>query len=389
MPTRDRVTSVDLLRGIIMILMALDHVRDYLGSLAISPTDMAHASPGLFLTRWITHFCAPVFFLLTGTGAYLSLRHRSIGGLSGFLITRGLWLIVIELTVLRCLGYQFNFDYHVTMLVILWALGCAMIALGILVRLPLPAVGAIGLVMIAGHNAFDTVRADSLGAFAPIWHVLHEPGFLAGAPHILFVSYPIIPWIGVTAVGFALGRIFDWPRERRLAFLARAGAFSIVAFLALRVSNLYGDPAPWSHQHSTVMTVLSVLNVTKYPPSLSFLLMTLGPALLALRALDGRMPASLRPALTFGKVPLFYFLLHLPLIHLVAVVVCYVRYGSVHWMFESPDLRSYPFTTPPGWGVSLPGVYLAWILIVASLYPLCVWYGRIKAQRRHWWLSYL
>lgn len=372
-----------------MILMTLDHVRDFLGSQAISPTDIAHTTPALFLTRWITHFCAPTFFLLTGTGAWLSLRHRTPASLARFLVTRGLWLVVLELTVFRCLGYQFNADYRVTLLVILWALGWSMVALGAMVRLTPAVIAALGLTLIVGHNAFDRVKAADLGAFAPLWNILHSPGFVLQAPHVVFVSYPLIPWIGVTAVGFALGQVFDWEPGRRQRFLLRAGLACLAAFVVLRLPNVYGDPAPWSRQASGVMTALSFLNVTKYPPSLLFLLVTLGGSLLALRALEGRSPAWLRPAHVFGTVPLFYFLLHIPLIHAVAVAVCYVRYGDAHWMFESPDLGSYPFTTPPDWGFTLPGVYLTWILVVVALYPVCVWYARMKRERRRWWHSYL
>ena len=381
----ERIHSVDVLRGIIMIVMALDHVRDFLGQTAISPTDMTRASAGLFLTRWITHFCAPVFFTLTGTGAFLSLKKRGASDLSRFLFTRGLWLIFLEFVVVRCLGYQFNFDYRVTLLVILWALGWAMITLSALVRFPARVVAAFGIVLIAGHNAFDGVKAASFGAWAPLWSILHAPGFVSANPaHVIFVSYPIVPWIGVTAVGFALGRVFDWAPERRRAFLLKAGLGAIAAFLVLRGFNIYGDANPWTHARA-----LSFLNVTKYPPSLLFLLMTLGPAMLALRALDFGTPQVLRPALVFGKVPLFYFLLHLPLIHLMAVAVCWLQNGDAHWMFESPNLGAYPFTTPPGWGLPLWQIYAAWILVVLILYPVCRWYGGVKSRNSSPWLSYL
>ncbi len=384
-----RIHSVDVVRGLIMIIMALDHVRDYVGSQAISPTDVAHASTALFFTRWITHLCAPTFFLLTGTGAFFSMRRRGVGGLSRFLFTRGLWLIVLELTVLRCLGYQFNFDYHVTLLVILWALGWSMIALAAFVHLRPWLIGTIGAALIIGHNMFDGIRAASLGAFGPVWSLLHAPGIVHGGRVLVFTSYPIIPWIGVTALGFVLGQVYSWEPERRRRFLVQMGTASIAAFIALRYANVYGDASKWSTQATATRTLVSFLNVTKYPPSLLFLLMTLGPALLLLRVFDGGVPGVFKPAWTFGKVPLFYFLLHLPLIHLVAVVICQVRYGSAHWMFESPDLGSYPFTTPPGWGISLPAVYAVWIGVVLALYLPCRWYARVKERSRNPWLSYL
>ena len=382
---RARLEAVDVLRGVIMILMAIDHTRDFFGIPGQNPTDLSSATAALFLTRWITHFCAPVFFLLTGTGAYLSLRRRSPGELSWFLLTRGLWLIFLEVVVLRCFAYQFNVDYRVTMLLVLWALGWAMITLAALVRLPASVVVAFGAVLIAGHNLLDAVRSAN-----PLWAILHAPGFVLNTPeHVVFVGYPLIPWIGVTAVGYGLGQVYGWDAGRRRAFLLRLGVVLSVAFVALRGLNVYGDPSRWSGQKTAAFTALSFLNTTKYPPSLLFLLMTLGPALVFLGLVDGRTPRLLRPALVIGKVPLFYYVLHFFLIHLLAVVVCYLRYGSAHWMFESPDLAHYPFTAPPGWGFSLPGVYLAWAFVVIALYPLCRWFAALKQRRSEAWLSYL
>jgi uncharacterized membrane protein len=370
-----------------MIIMALDHTRDFFGIPGQSPTDLANATAALFLTRWITYFCAPVFFLLTGTGAYLSLRRKSPRELSGFLLTRGLWLIFLELVLLRCLAYQFNADYRVTMLLVLWALGWAMITLAALVRLRLPAsvVTAFGILMIAGHNLFDTVRSAN-----PLWSILHAPGFVLNTPeHVVFVAYPLIPWIGVTAVGYGLGQVYSWDADRRRAFLLRLGLALTLAFLVIRGLNVYGDPSRWIRQKTAAFTVLSFLNTTKYPPSLLFLLMTIGPALIFLGLVDRHTPRLLQPALVIGKVPLFYYVLHFALIHLLAVATCYVRYGSAHWMFESPDLAHYPFTAPPGWGYSLPVIYLIWAVVVIAMYPLCRWFAALKQRRSDAWLSYL
>ena len=234
-----RIESVDVVRGVIMIIMALDHTRDFFGIPGQNPTDLATATPALFLTRWITHFCAPVFFLLTGTGAYLSLRRKSPGNLSGFLFTRGMWLIFLEVTLVRCLSYQFNFDYRMTMLLVLWALGWAMITLSALVRLPAFVATALGVLMIAGHNLFDSVKSTT-----PLWAILHSPGFVLNTPeHVLFVAYPLIPWIGVTAVGYGLGQVYAWDADRRRTFLVRLGLALSVAFLVIRGLNVYGDPS--------------------------------------------------------------------------------------------------------------------------------------------------
>ena len=380
-----RLTSVDALRGIVMILMALDHVRDFFGVPGVSPTNLAQTTVPLFLTRWITHICAPTFFLLTGTGAFLSLGRQSIPELSRFLFVRGVWLIVLELTVIRCFGFQFNVDYQVTMLIVIWALGWAMIVLAALVWLPAPVILTFGVVMIAGHNLLDGIRSAN-----PIWVMLHSPGFVVNRPgFVVFAPYTLIPWVGVTAAGYVFGQIYRWSPERRRAFLLRAGLGLLAAFVAMRTINVYGDPAPWSTQASAAMTIVSFLNVTKYPPSLLFLLMALGPALLILRVLDRRTPRLLAPAQVFGRVPLFYFLLHLPLIHLIAVVVCYWQNGAIYWMFQSPNLGAYPFTPPPGWGLSLPSIYLLWVLVVVMLYPVCRWFASVKQRRTDAWLSYL
>jgi uncharacterized membrane protein len=375
---RVRIESIDVVRGVIMILMALDHVRDFFGSRSLDPTDLAHTTIPLFFTRWITHFCAPVFFLLTGTGAYLSLRKKSKRELSRFLFTRGLWLIFLEIVVVRCLGWYFNFNYKVTPLVVLWALGGAMIVLSVLVYLPASVVTTFGVLMIASHNLLDSVQSSK-----PLWHILHSPGIILDGPHMVFVGYPLIPWVGVTAAGYGLGQIYGWPSTRRRAFLLPLGIGLTAAFFILRAINVYGDPLRWTTQKSAAFTMLSFLNTEKYPPSLLYLLMTLGPALLFLWAVDAKTPQWLRPALIVGKVPMFYYLLHIPLIHLIAVAVCYVRYGQVHWMFEFPL-----FLQPPGWGYSLPIIYLVWACVVIALYPLCRWFAGLKRRSNKVWLSY-
>lgn len=377
-----RLTSIDTVRGLVMVVMALDHARDFFGIPGLNPVNLAQTSVPLFLTRFITHICAPTFFLLTGTSAWLS--RKPVAQRSRFLLTRGIWLLVLEITVVR-FGLQFNLDYHVTGLIVIWALGWAMIVLAGLVWLPPGATLAIGVAMIVGHNVLDFVQSTR-----PLWLFLHSPGLLVNEPgFVVFVGYPLIPWVGVTAVGYALGQVYGWAPERRRAFLLRWGLGLTAAFVALRWLNVYGDPAPWSAQTSTVMTLVSFFNTSKYPPSLLFLLMTLGPALLLLWAFDAGTPNVLTPAIVFGRVPLFYFILHFFLIHLLAVIVCYAMNGSVHWLFQSPDLGNYPFTVPPGWGFGLPVVYAVWAAVVVALHPVCAWYARVKQRRASPWLSYL
>lgn len=384
-PKRLRIESVDIVRGVVMIVMALDHTREFFGRPGANPVALATTTIPLFFTRWITHFCAPTFFLLTGTGAFLARRRKSTTELSKFLFTRGLWLIFLEVVVTRCFGWQFNFDYRVTALIVLWALGWAMITLSVLIRLPMTAIAGFGVVMIAGHNLLDSLPWTNW-----LWSILHLPNVLVTTPRFtIFESYPLIPWVGVTAIGYCLGQIYSWPTERRRRFLLRLGLTMIGAFIVLRAINVYGDPAPWSPQRSLAFTVLSFLNTTKYPPSLIFLLMTLGPAILLLWAVDMATPRLLRPALVFGKVPMFYYLLHIPAIHLFAIAFCFARYGHVYWMFQSSTLAQFPVTPPPGWGYSLPVIYLVWGLVVVLLYPLCRWFAGVRQRRTNAWLSYL
>jgi uncharacterized membrane protein len=260
-----------------------------------------------------------------------------------------------------------------------------MIVLSALVHLPPAAVTAFGVVMIVTHNILDSIKSAN-----PLWTILHSPNILLATPgHIVFLAYPLIPWIGVTAAGYGLGQIYSWEPARRKAFLLRLGIGLVAAFVVIRAINIYGDPSHWATQRTLTYTVLSFLNTTKYPPSLLFLLMTLGPALLLLWAVDTQTPHVLHPALIIGKVPMFYYLLHFFFIHLLAVIICYARYGHVHWMFESPDLAHFPITQPPGWGLTLPLVYLLWAFVVFTMYPLCRWYAAVKQRSSSPLLSYL
>lgn len=380
-----------------MVLMALDHVRHFFSdSLAYRPTNLEQNTDGaLFVVRWVTHFCAPVFVLLAGTSAYLSgVRRGSKGEVGKHLFKRGVWLIVLELTVVRCLGWTFNFDYTYTMGAVLWALGWSMIVLSGLIYLPLSGIAIVGGVMVAGHHLLDGVSAKELGALGWVWKILHQPGNVEIAKGYKFkVAYPLIPWPGVMALGYVLGACFSnrspqtssggervtcAPKGPQWSWLFWGGLGMTVGFVALRLGNFYGDPEPWQRQGAALFTVFSFLNCTKYPPSLLFLLMTLGPALMFLGWLNvRRLRGPAKVILLFGRVPLFFYLVHLPLIHGLAVVFSWVRHGEAWWLFANPPLRK---SLPEGYGYSVGWVCLLWMLTVIALFPLCQWFARYKRK---------
>lgn len=383
---RERARGVDLLRGIVIVLMVLDHVRYFLSDARFDPTDPDRTTAALFLTRWVTHFCAPTFMVLACVGAHLSLsRGRDRATLSWFLLTRGLWLVVLELTVAR-LGWMFNLDYRYTSALVLWALGWCMVALAAIAWLPRPVIAALSLCLIVGHNGLDGVTPESLGRWAWVRTILHVPGPIQlGDGYVFDVWYPLVPWIGVMAGGYVLGPLFQAPSAVRDRILLRAGLGMSVAFVVLRWLNEYGDPTPWKVHAGVDRTVFAFLATTKYPPSLQFLLMTVGPALAVLPWLDQGHSRLAKMIRTIGRVPLFFWLLHVPLIHAVAVGLSLVRYGTVvPWLVRNP-----PIDPPSGYGYSLVVVYGVSLAVVAALYPACRWFGRLKQRRRDAWLSYL
>jgi uncharacterized membrane protein len=378
----ERIASIDLLRGLVMIVMALDHTRDFFTGSGFNPRDVA--DPALFLTRWITHFCAPTFIFLAGISACLyGTQGRTTGEVSRYLLTRGLWLVLIEFTVVR-FGWTFSFDVSNFAAQVIFAIGASMVALAALVHLPRWAVATVGLGMILGHNLLDGIKPASFGAAAPLWNLLHQRGMLGlGGGIKLFVLYPLIPWIGVMAAGYALGPVFALPRPLRRRWLAGLGIAVIAGFIVLRWSNLYGDPAPWVAHDSLLATALAFINCEKYPPSLLYLAMTLGPALLFLAAFDGVRGRVADVITTFGRVPFFYYIVHLFLIHTLAVLFAVVTQGQAAWLFGIPGGK------PAGYGLSLPGIYAMWLAVVAMLYPLCLWFAAVKRRRREWWWTYL
>jgi len=377
-----RLASIDTLRGLVMIVMALDHTRDFFTGGGFNPRDVTDTA--LFLTRWVTHFCAPTFIFLAGISAYLyGFQRKNTGEVSRFLLTRGLWLVLVEFTAVR-LGWSFDLHFNYFVAQVIFAIGVSMVALALFVHLPRAAIGFIGLAMIAGHNAFDGIKAEQLGAAAPLWHFLHQPGLFAITPGVKFiVLYPLIPWIGVMAAGYALGPVFTQERSARVQQLFMLGAAVTLGFFILRATNLYGDPVPWAIQDSLLATVLSFINCEKYPPSLLYLSMTLGPVLMLVAALELRGPIADWIA-TFGRVPFFYYVVHIFLLHALAIAFAWATIGDIGWLFGSMAGRK-----PAAYGLSLAGIYAVWLAVVVALYPLCRWFAGLKRRRAEWWWSYL
>ncbi len=374
-PARQRNIAIDALRGAVMVLMALDHARDFYGDgFSTEPTNLATTTVALFFTRWVTHYCAPVFVLLAGTAAYLYRDKNGPAAGSRFLLTRGLWLVFLELTAMR-LGWTPNITWSFTVAQVIWAIGWSMVVLSALSRLPLRAVAIIGAAIVALHNLFDGLKHAAFGSMEWLWVIAHDGGPLEPVRgHQLYVAYPVLPWIGVIAVGYALGAWMKRPLEERRPLVMRLGLAMTAAFVVLRGINVYGDPVRWSVQpRGAAFTAMSFLNCDKYPPSLMYALMTVGPALVVLALLDGARPNRVTRGLAvFGSVPLLYYFVHLVTMRwtsrLLALLMG-VREGHL--------------------GFGLAGAYVGWVVVVVGLYPLCRWFAGVKARRRDWWLSYL
>jgi len=389
--TTTRVQSIDLLRGAVMIIMALDHVRDYFHADAFlfNPLDLEKTTVPLFFTRWITHFCAPVFVFLAGTSAFLVGTRKSKNELATFLFTRGLWLIFLEISVMN-FAWFFNIHFSLIVLQVIWALGFGMIALAGFIYLPFNVILVSGLAMVAGHNLLDGIHSQGDGPGAIVYSMLHEfKGYQLGG-FFLYIGYPVIAWTGIMLCGYCFGKLYQssFDRAQRRKILLSLGTGMLLLFVIIRLINVYGDPRPWTVQSSSFYTFLSFLNVSKYPPSLLYVLLTLGGAMFFLAYAENVRGKFAEIVTALGRVPLFFYILHVYLIHIIAVVAALLTGFSLSdmvfntWVTDSPNLK--------GYGFSLPVVYLFWLLVMAILLPLSVRYDRYKqTHRSNRLLSYL
>jgi uncharacterized membrane protein len=388
-PKRPRLEAIDLLRGLLMVLMALDHTRDYFSNAVVAPGDALHSWPALFATRWVTHLCAPGFILLAGASAWLQReRGKSRSELSRFLVTRGLWLMLVEL-ILITFGWQFSMK--MLFLQVIWVLGAGMIALAGLQWLPMPVVGIFGALLVAGHNLLDGIHAQTLGQWSDAWEIVHQFGPLTFDHHIFaFSGYPLIPWIGVMALGYCFGALITGSQRRRRSCIL-IGSAMLATFIVLRLTGSYGDPHPWQHLATPARTIMSFLAVEKYPPSLQYLLATLGIVLLLYAVLDKAVERDIQPRVRgmleiYGRVPFFYYVVHIYLLHALALGGAALL--GLNWRFWIQP-GSVFFGHLSGWGMSLAGVYAVWLSVVVAMYLPCRWFSGVKARRRDWWLSYL
>ncbi|WP_207515864.1 DUF1624 domain-containing protein [Longitalea luteola] len=387
--TSKRIYSIDLLRGTVMIIMALDHVRDYFHADAFvyDPTDLSRTDVPLFFTRWITHFCAPVFTFLAGTSAFLNGVKRTRKEMSFFLFTRGLWLVIAEILIVT-FGWTFNPQFPVLILQVIWAIGISMMVLSVMIYLPLRIILITGLVLIGAHNLLD--GADKADPSSFLLSFLHHQHFFPGEPFSVMLGYPILPWIGIMLTGYVFGQLYlptvDAAKRRKSLIWLGLGAIAL--FIVIRFVNAYGDPHHWSTQASPVFTFLSFLNVTKYPPSLLYILMTLGPALLFLAFAEKPLNRLTEKMVVFGRVPMFFYLVHIYLIHALAVVAASVsgyKWSDMiltGWVSMNAQLQ--------GYGYSLIFVYVLWIILMIAVFPLCKWFDEYKrVNRSKWWLNYI
>ena len=389
---KNRIESIDLLRGIIMIIMALDHSRDYFHSAALvdDPLNLATTSPFLFFTRWITHFCAPIFLFLSGTSAWLQSGRKTKKELSQFLITRGLWLVLVDLTIIT-LGTTGDIYFSVFIIQTLWAIGISMAILGLMIWLPFYVILITGLVIVLGHNTLDFAEADHQGAFPFWWNLLHRQGELnLWSGHSLFIFYPFLSWSGLMMLGYCFGKIFTtYETVQRNKILIRTGLGLLAFFAVLRFTNAYGDPLHWSGQRNALYTFLSFMNVQKYPPSLLYMCATIGPALIFLGLVNKTGGRLAKIFIVYGRVPMFYYIIHFYVLCSINIVLYLSRGHTVAEGLKGAPGMPWKFVAP-GEGYSLAVAYAIWISVVIALYPLCKWYDKYKSSHpEKKWLSYL
>lgn len=386
-----RVHSVDLLRGLVMIIMALDHVREFIHAEALiaDPLNLQTTTPALFFTRWITHFCAPIFVFLAGTSAYLQSLRKDKKELRIFLVKRGLWLIFVEIFIM---SFAFTFDpaYPTIFFQTIWAIGISMVILGIMLWLPFRAILFIGLVIVLGHNTLDFYEATYKGQYSIIYSLMHRFGFYQPTTnHSLIILYPFLPWTGLMMLGYCFGRILTgYDGIKRNKILAWLGVSIILFFIALRATNLYGDAQHWSTQKNSLYTAFSFIDTVKYPPSLLFMCMTLGPGILFLSLFVNARSTIAKVIMVYGRVPFFYFILHFFLVHFISMVLFFARgHSFAEGWRVNPNI---PFNfVLPGEGYSLGITYLVWLFVLIIMYPLCKWFSNYKLKHKKWWLSYL
>ncbi len=402
-PGPTRLDSIDCVRGFVMVVMMLDHVREWTHAqaFAFDPLDPARTTALLYLTRWITHLCAPTFVFLAGLSVGLqALRGRPVGALQRLLWTRGLWLVFLELTVVRLLIW-FNADLSMlAFLQVIWAIGMSMLLLAACVRLPSRAIGVLGLLIVFGHNLLDRFQVGGFrGPDTPVpsllgqlWILLHQGGIYPVAPFpgpMVFAGYPVLPWAGLLFAGYGAATLYGWAPERRRRLLMATGTAMLAAFVVLRYANGYGDPRPWAPGATALATAMSFFNVAKYPPSALFVLVTLAPAVLALGLLDGRrLEGPARFLVTFGRVPLFFYFLQWLVAHFGGMLITGAQGKDLSPYFQNL-IQIILSGKTPDIGGPLWGTYAVWILGTLLLYPACRWFAGVKARRRDWWLSYL
>ncbi|MFI5161135.1 MAG: DUF1624 domain-containing protein [Sphingobacteriales bacterium] len=388
--TKQRIASIDILRGLVMLIMAIDHVRDFFHHGHPDPTDLAVTTPFLFFTRWITHFCAPIFVFLSGVSAYLAGTRRTKRELSAFLIKRGLWLIIIEV-VLITFAISLNPGFNVLILQVIWAIGGSMVLLGLLVWLPLPVIGLIGAIVFFGHNLLDLEKINAVNntlAGKLLFSGHQRDYWPLNSTHKLNIAYALLPWTGVMLIGYLFGSLYQksFDAVKRKKVLLYSGLSLFALFLVFRYFNIYGDPSPWSVQKSTALSIISFLNATKYPSSLLYLCMTLGIALVML-ALTEKISNKFTAILViYGNVPFFYYLCHWYLIKLFNIIVFYASGYNANKIVNPHRGNLFQ---PDDFGFNLFGVYLVWFCVITALYLPCRWYSNYKRTHQQWWLSYL